>query len=95
MTTKKDILHWYNTSVLPPSGTEELNKFMADTAVIYGAALFMPKGSISGLRYKNLSKALKAYERYNFTAEDILKMHPRHEELVANSLIIKALEQGK
>lgn len=93
MTTKKDIIKWYNTSILPPDGTEELNKFMADTAIIFGAYCFMPDGTQVGLHYKNLSKALKAYERYEFTADDILKMHPAHDELVVNSL--KRKEQGQ
>jgi len=31
--TKQDIIKWYHTSILPASGTEELNKFMSDTAI--------------------------------------------------------------
>ena len=32
--TKQDISKWYHTSILPASGTEELNKFIADTAIV-------------------------------------------------------------
>ena len=31
--TKQDISKWYHTSILPASGADELNKFMADTAI--------------------------------------------------------------
>ena len=31
--TKQDISKWYHTSILPAGGTDELNKFMSDTAI--------------------------------------------------------------
>ena len=31
--TKQDIIKWYHTGISPTGGTEELNKFMSDTAV--------------------------------------------------------------
>ena len=89
MTTKKDIMRWYNTSILPPDGTEELNKFMLDTAISFDAFWYLPDGSPVGIIYKDLSKALKAYARYDFTADDILKMHQTHDEIVANTLRVK------
>lgn len=90
--TKKEIIHWWETSVLPPGGTDDLNKFSDDTAILYDALHVMPDGSPVGLVYKNLSKALKAYERYGFTTDEILRMHPRHDEIVNNSLKIKSVD---
>jgi hypothetical protein len=35
--TKQDIIKWYNTSILPSCGTEELNIFMYDISRVYDA----------------------------------------------------------
>jgi len=87
--TKQEILRWYHTSVLPSDGTVELNSFMQDTCITYDAFWEMPDGSEVGIVYKNLSRAMKAYNKYGFTPEDILKMHPTHDEIVANTVKVK------
>lgn len=63
---KQDIIKWYHTSVLPVGGTEELNKFMLDIAV---------RLTPEGVRYKNITKAKKAYAKYKFTEADIKKIY--------------------
>lgn len=93
MTTKQDIIRWWNTSILPSDGTEDLNAFMLDTSILQDAFHRMPDGSEVGLVYKNLTKAMKAYTKYGFTPEDILKMHPKHEEIMANNIKLKAVPE--
>jgi hypothetical protein len=92
--TKKDILKWYATSILPPDGTEELNKFMLHTAIGFDDLWVMPDGSPVGMIYMDLTRALKAYAKYDFTPDDILKMHPTHEEIVAHTLRVKNAPEG-
>lgn len=88
---KQDIIRWWHTSVLPSGGTDELNQFMLDTCVTYDAFWAMPDGSQVGLVYKNLSKAMKAYNKYGFTEDDIRKMHPTHDQIVANNVKLKSV----
>lgn len=93
MTTKQEIIRWWNTSILPADGTEDLNTFMLDTSILYDCFHRMPDGTEVGLIYKNLTKAMKAYTKYGFTPDDILKMHPRHDEIMANSVKIKSVPE--
>ena len=86
---KQYIMKNYFTSVLPPEGLEDMNQFYQDTCVQFDAFWRMPDGNEVGLVYKNLTKALKAYEKYGFTEADILKMHPKHEEIKANTIRVK------
>lgn len=90
MMTKQEIIRWYHTSTQPSNGMEELNSFMLDTVITYDAFWRMPDGSEVGTVYKNLSRAMKAYNKYGFTPEDILKMHPKHDEFVANTVKVKS-----
>ena len=145
--TKQDIIKWYHTSILPAGGTEELNKFMNDTAIqqtflvecALGQSLIgrvdindngeaVSKHNVKfvddiianlkkngypdleiikmsntvddngnlyapGTVYKDLSRALKTYKKYNFNDADILKMHPSHVHIVENSITIKKLRK--
>lgn len=93
MTTKQEIIRWWNTSILPADGTEDLNTFMLDTSILYDAFWRMPDGTEVGTVYKNLSRAMKAYNKYGFTPEDILKMHPKHDEFVANTVKVKSVPE--
>lgn len=90
MTTKQEIIRWYHTSVLPSGSTDELNAFMQDIAITYDAFWRMPDGLEVGTVYKNLSRAMKAYNKYGFTPEDILKIHPKHDEIIANTVKVKS-----
>lgn len=87
--TKKDIIANTLTSRLPACGTEELNKFYQDTCVVFDAFWAQPDGSQVGCVYRNLTKALKAYERYGFSDADIAKIRPHHEDIKANSIAVK------
>ena len=91
--TKQEILRWWNTSMLPSDGTEDLNKFMLDTAIAIDTLWKMPDGSDVGLIYINLNKAMKAYTQYNFSEDDILKLHPTHEEIMANNIKLKSVSE--
>ena len=96
--TKAEILIWYHTSRLPSPGTEELNKFMKDVAITYGLFAVLADGSQAGIRYINLSAALKAFVRYKFSEGDIKKMYADHDLYVENSkkwkIHQKALEEA-
>jgi len=94
MSTKQDIIRWWHTSILPSDGTEELNQFMLDTAIMYDSLWIMPDGTEVGIVYKNLSRAMKAYTKYGFTPEEILKMHPNHDDIVNNNVKIKSVPEN-
>ena len=95
MTTKQDIIRWWNTGILPSDGSEELNTFMGDTCITYDAFWVMPDGSQVGMVYKNLTKAMKAYTKYGFTDADIVKMHPTHDKTLANNIKLKSVTDHK
>lgn len=95
MTTKQEIIRWWHTGILPSDGTVELNQFMLDTCVTYDAFWHMPDGSKVGTVYKNLTKAMKAYKKYGFAEADIAKMHPSHDEIVANNIKLKSVTDHK
>lgn len=65
--TKQDVIKWYNTSILPSDGTEELNKFMLDVAIHL-------KNGFVELKYP--TRAEKAFKKYGFNEADIKKMYP-------------------
>lgn len=88
--TKKDIIHHWHTSIIPPCGTEELNKFCLDIAtrftawtVVNGESFATGHRKIWGQTYYiNRNRAIKAYAKYGFTDEEITqkleKPHPNN-----------------
>lgn len=74
--SKADIITWYNTSIIPACGTQELNVFMLDIARVFDTLAVYTDGQPVGVIYKNLTKAQKAFDKYGFSETDIkIKMN--------------------
>lgn len=80
--TKQEIVRWYNTSIIPSDGTHELNKFMSDINRRFSAFIVTREDSghcvydrksdlFKGVYYADRNKALKAFQKYGFTDDDI------------------------
>lgn len=87
--SKSEIITWYNTSILPSCGTEELNEFMLDIARVFDALSIYPDGTKVDTVYKNLNKAQKAFDKYKFSESDFKKMNLPIPKEDVNSLRLK------